>query len=323
MSHLSPVHETAALRSEIAGFLGLEYATTAAALDVREVVVEAGYTRKAVSFSAADGERIQAYLFEPSEVEPAGAVVVLHQHNSEWALGKSEVAGLVGDPLQAFGPALARAGLTVLAPDAVGFESRCGRAGGGVEVGPGISKPHGTPEGWLQYFNHAMHRLVRGELLMRKLLLDVASATSALAAHTGGQRVGVLGHSYGGNTALFAAALDTRLAFACCSGSVCSFRHKLASGTALEMALVIPGFAKRFDLDDLMRCVAPRPLLVVSADHDVYSADAAELVAGVAPAFAAAGTPQRLAHLAVSGGHALDSVRFAAIVDWLAARGRG
>jgi dienelactone hydrolase len=286
-----------------------------------ETAVEAGYLRKAVSFGAADGERIEAYLFEPTEAKRSGAVVVLHQHNSEWGLGKSEVAGLAGDPRQAFGPALARAGVTVLAPDAVGFESRRGQPGGGVELGPGIKKPHGTPQGWLQYFNHAMHRLVRGQLLMRKLLQDVAAATTALANHTGSPRVGILGHSYGGNIALFAAALDTRLAFACCSGSICSFRHKLAHGTALEMALVIPGFAGRFDFDDLMRCVAPRPLFVVSADRDVYSADAGELVTLAASAFAAAGAPQHLEHLAVQGAHPLDARRFAAIVDWVAARG--
>jgi dienelactone hydrolase len=163
-----------------------------------------------------------------------------------------------------------------------------------------------------------MHRLVRGELLMTRVLADVALAVTVLQKLAGTPRVGVVGHSYGGNVALFAAALDTRLAFACTSGAVCSYRHKLLHGTGLEMALVIPGFAARFDFDDLMRCVAPRALFVVSSDRDPYTADAADLVEASRPAFEAAGAGESLHHLRVEGPHALDERRFAAIVEWLA-----
>jgi len=306
-------------RAAITEYLRLGYPGPEAAFALRDEVREQGYTRKSVTFTAWDGETVEAFLFEP-EAAPRSAVLALHQHNSEWDLGKSELAGLAGDPLQAFGPALARAGIRVLAPDLLGFEARRGRPGAGVELGPRISKPHGTPEGWLQYYNQAMHRLVRGELLMTKLLADIAAAVTALRNTAGTERVGILGHSHGGNLALFAAALDTRVGFVCCSGAACSFRHKLAHGTALEMALVMPGFATRFDFDDLMRCVAPRPLFVVSADQDVYSADAEDLVARALPSFAEAGARQALQHLRVEGLHALDPARFTAIVDWLTAQ---
>lgn len=42
------------------------------------------------------------------------AVLINHQHNGERHLGKSEVCGLAGNPLQAFGPELARHGFVVL-----------------------------------------------------------------------------------------------------------------------------------------------------------------------------------------------------------------
>ena len=302
------------LRSEIRSFLGLTHPELGGAPVVHEEVREEAFTRKAVSYTTSDGETIHAFLFEPLRAKRGAAVVVLHQHNSEWAIGKSEIAGLTGDPLQAFGPALVRAGLTVLAPDAIGFESRCAQA-------PVVTKAHGTADGWLQYYNHAMHRLVRGELLMTKILADVASAITAVGELASTDRVGVAGHSYGGNVALFAAALDTRIAFACSSGAACSFRHKLAHGTGLEMALVIPGFATRFDQDDLMRCVAPRNLLVVSSDSDPMSADASDLVARARPAYLALDCVEKLQHLRVEGPHALDTLRFTAIVEWLAAQG--
>jgi dienelactone hydrolase len=246
---------------------------------------EDGYVRKLVTYES-DGEAIESFLFEPLEA-PRVRVVFLHQHASNWDIGKREIAGLEGDPHQAFGPALARAGVVVLAPDLVGFESR---------RGPG--------DGWLQYYNHAMHRLARGELLMTKILRDVSAAVAAL-----GDDVGLAGHSHGGNVTLFAAALDERVAFACASGALCSYRHKIAHGTGLEMALVLPGFAARFDVEDLVRCIAPRPLFVVSSEDDVYAADAVDVLRR-------AGTNAE--HLRTPGPHALDVHRFEAIVDWLA-----
>jgi len=304
------------LRAEIRSFLRWKPPGSAQAPSVRHEVVDGNVVRKLVSYRALDGEVIQAFLFEPVAA-PRAAVVVLHQHNSDWLLGKSEVAGLAGDPLQAFGPALAHAGVMVLAPDALGFESRRAHAdAGSPALAPQL--PRGArPSDWVQYYNHAMHRVVRGEFLMTKLLEDTASAVSVLEALSPATSLGIAGHSFGGNLALFAAALDTRLAFAVSSGAVCSFRHKLAHGTALEMALVIPGFASRFDFDDLLRCVAPRKLLVVSGALDPLSADATAVVASARSAFVERRATDHLRHFQAPGAHELDRPRFDAIVDWL------
>ncbi len=308
------------LRDAIRAFLGLTRRVDRTAPVVLDEVQNEGFTRKAVSYAAADGDTIQAFLFEPLGARRRGGVVALHQHDSRWDIGKSEIAGLVGDPLQAFGPALARAGVSVLAADAIGFESRCARPGHGGGLAPRAGRAGARPDDWLQYYNHAMHRLVRGELLMTKMLDDVACGVTALQALTGVDRVGVAGHSFGGNVALFAAALESRIAFACASGAACSYRHKLAHGTGLEMALVIPAFAARYDLDDLMRCVAPRALLIVSSDDDPMAADAGTLVERARPAFAAEGAEADLQHLHAGAGHALDPERHAFIVTWLEAQ---
>ena len=82
-----------------------------------------GYLELRVRYRGIE-EEVPALLLVPDGAGPFPAVLAHHQHNSEWHLGKSEIAGLAGDPLQAFGPALARAGFVVLAPDAVGFEDR-------------------------------------------------------------------------------------------------------------------------------------------------------------------------------------------------------
>ncbi len=284
---------------------------------------ENGFTRSLIHYPAPDGEQIEAFLFQPTGEEPRGAILALHQHNSQWAIGKSEIAGLVGDPLQAFGPALARRGMTVLAPGAVGFESRLKSAGWGTSLAPSLEKAHSTAEGWLQSYNHMAHRLVRGELLMRKILEDCATALSVLQDRTKMARLGVIGHSFGGIVTLFLAALDTRVEFACSSGAVCSYRHKLATGTGLEMSLIIPSFAEHYDFDDLLRCIAPRKIFVVSSDDDPQAADAEELLENARQAFEVQHCADHLQHLRVPGGHPLDRERFEAIVDWTVTQAAG
>jgi hypothetical protein len=89
------------------------------------------------------------------------------------------------------------------------------------------------------------------------------------------------------------------------------------------MSLVIPGFAARYDVDDLMRCVAPRPLFVVSSEGDPFAADAGLLVERARPVFVADGAEANLWHLHAGTGHALDRQRFDAIVAWLEAQAAG
>ncbi len=318
MTRTEPSLASSRLRTEIRTFLALSEARPAAAPEVLDETREADFTRKLVTFLAEDGEAIQAFLFEPLAT-CRGAVLALHQHNSDWALGKSEIAGLAGDLLQAFGPALVRFGLTVLAPDALGFESRRSAAGAGSHSAP--PRPQLVASDWLQYYNHAMHRLARGELLMKKLLGDIGAAISALQALVPAVEVGVVGHSFGGNLALFAAALDTRISVAVSSGALCSYREKFARGTGLEMALAIPGFASRFDFDDLLRCIAPRRVLIVSSDDDPFAADADDVVARAMPAFESMGAAPQLRHFRNKGPHALDPERFTAIVDFFSRYG--
>lgn len=291
------------LRGRIAEFIGLRIAPEPSATQVVENNQDDGYTRSLVRYAVPDGDRVEAFLFEPSGRMPTGGVLVLHQHNSQWAIGKSEVAGLVGDPLQAFGPALARRGMIVLARDTIGFESRLGTPDRDTSLAPSLSRPGSSPDGWLQYYNHMAHRLVYGELLIRKTLSDCAAALSVLRGATPeGMPVGAIGHSMGGGLSLFLGALDTRVAFTCSSGAVSSYRYKLEHGIGLEMNLVIPGFATHFDLADLLRCVAPRSVLVVSAAEDSASGDALDVVREARATFEAANASNQLTHVHVLSG---------------------
>jgi dienelactone hydrolase len=234
---------------------------------------------------------------------------VFHQHAGERHLGKSEVFGLIGDPNQAFGPVLARAGFVVLAPDSIAFEDR--RPGG-----PGTDP---RDDDFVRHYNALTYRLVVGDTLMRKVLQDAMSAVSALLsrADVNPEAVVALGHSYGGNTTLFLTAVDNRIRMGCASGALGSYQRKMSDGTGLEMAEVIPGFTTRFDMGHLLAAIAPRPFLVVSATDDKYAADAQDLVDAVLVTNGGSEDGRTLAHLQTNGGHALDAQRFEAIVDWI------
>lgn len=164
------------------------------AFETHEVLAFDGFDRARLVYRGFEGDEIPAFLFTPRGQKPRGGVVVFHQHNGEFHFGKSEVAGEVGSPHQAFGPALARRGLAVLAPDALSFEDRRGAVRG--------TEPDHYD--WLQHYSAMSYRMLAGDLLMRKCLDDAQRALTVLlaASGVGAARVGVAGHSFGGYTAL-------------------------------------------------------------------------------------------------------------------------
>jgi dienelactone hydrolase len=269
-----------------------------------DVVQFDGFDRVRIEYQGLEGDQIPAFLFTPTDRNVLGGVVVYHQHNGEFHFGKSEVAGDVGSKFQAFGPALARRGLAVLAPDSITFEDRRGAVKG--------TEPDYYD--WLQHYNAMSYRMLKGDLLMRKCLDDAQRALSVLLEVTGidESKVGVAGHSFGGYTTLYHAAVDARCRFACISGAVCSFERRLREGTGITLFETVPDLAHQIDVQELLSAIGPRPTMVVSGSGDKYSRDADEVVAKVAGSF--------ITELRVDRGHALDQERFDAIVNWIADR---
>jgi len=276
----------------------------------RDLVTTEQYTRERLEYAGLEGDPISAILFTPRDVERVGGVVVFHQHNGEWHLGKSEVAGDAGDPLQAFGPALAAQGVAVLAPDAITFEDR-------RTSGTGIEPAADEDDDWLQHYNGSAYRLITGDTLMRKALDDAQRAVSVLLQEprVDPEQVGVGGHSYGGTTALYTTAVDERCQFACISGALCSFEARMQHGTGINLFELVPGLASWLTYADLLRSIAPRSSFIVSATEDRYAQDADEVVARA--------QAEGVTELRVEGEHALEPARFDAIVDWLVAQAHG
>jgi hypothetical protein len=103
------------------------------------------------------------------------------------------------------------------------------------------------------------------------------------------------------------------------SGSACTYRERMARGIGVECAQAVPGLLELGDLDDIAPLVAPRPLLLCSADQDKYSWDAPRIAEAAVYAYQSMGAPEALQHFRARGGHALTQQRFDAIVDWVIA----
>lgn len=291
-------------------FLKLNKHSKAVDFEILEEATFDNFRRQLIRYQSQESDWIPAYLFVPSSPGPHPAVLVHHQHNGERHLGKSEVAGLAGNPLQAFGPSLAELGYVVLAPDSICFEDRRPNKKG--------TEADTWDNDWLQHFNEMTYRLVRGDTLMRKVLNDASVGLSLLTTlkNVSSNQIGILGHSYGGNTALFQAATDDRIRFVCSSGALCSFRQKMEVGTGLEMALAIPGFLPDFDFDQILASIAPRDVLIVSAEEDKYSKDADIICSSVERRFVRPDGTSSLSHFRDNGEHPLTEKRRAVIIDW-------
>lgn len=298
------------LRQDISEFLGFKLPRIPIPLTVSSEVKEDGYTRYLISYFGDDEDAIPAYLLLPDGKGPFASILIHHQHHGQRHFGKSEVCGLVGDPLQSFGPAFAKRGIAVLAPDSICFEDRRTHISG--------TDSHKDDDS--HHYNEMAYRLLRGDTLMRKVLDDSARGISVLEQHPAidSKRIGTLGHSYGGNTVLFHSALDTRIRYLAASGAASSYQYKLSQEIGIEMAEIIPGFAAHFDIQDLVKCIAPRRALLVSATEDSASMDADKIVKKAMGAYKDFGMAKRLQHIRYEGSHSLTRERFTYIVGWLA-----
>lgn len=143
--------------------------------------------------------------------------------------------------------------------------------------------------------------LMLGRTLLGERVHDVSRGLDYLAARGDAdmRRVGVMGNSGGGTTAIYAAALLSRLAFAMPSCSFCTFRDAKMSLYHCACGYA-PGLLRYAEMADILGLFAPRPVVIIAGRHDRIIP-----LAGVRAAFAqlrriyrAAGAPGRC-HLVI------------------------
>lgn len=224
------------------------------------------HVREKVTYRSPAGDRVSAYVCVPTEGDgPWPAVFCHHQHAGDFALGKSEVVGLAGDPDQAYAAELAREGFVTISPDAIGFEERNWRDGENVT--------------WFELTS----RLVQGRTLLATCLADISAGIDLLAARVDVDpgRIGFIGHSYGGRAALWAPAFDDRIRASVSNCGCIPYRLSLTRDTGVQAEFVLPGFAAEHDLEDLFPAYPEQTALLIQAGtDDRWSRGAAEVHEG-------------------------------------------
>jgi dienelactone hydrolase len=209
-----------------------------------------GFRLEKLTFESEPGDPIPAFLLIPDAVSadrPAPGICIWHQHNGEWHLGKSEPAGLAGNPMHHTGAALAREGYVVLCIDALGFEER----------EQGYKHKGGNLERFL-----FLKYVVAGKSMAWKNIVDMRRAVDYLVsrAEVQADRLGCYGHSMGSTHAWLVGPWEPRLKAIvgnCCLPTYAAIHHEQLLHCFPNF---IPGIYEYGDTPDIASLIAPRAL---------------------------------------------------------------
>lgn len=271
--------------------------------EMKKVSHEEGITRYHVSFQAEPGDRVTGWLLVPDSAREKPTPAIICIHSTTWGAGKDSTTGLAGrrpqdpptDPVigRAYGLDLARYGYVTLSIDLLTDGERIPE---GSRVMDTRTFYQENPE-WSIVGKNTWDIMRSVDFLHTLDFVDHA-------------HIGVIGWSLGGHTALFAAAFDPRITACVSNGGVLDWhRHvepwsrKPASWEPWKDGDPVtnsPEIQRRFgfdeptnsgpyiyikkfrpyiddqslpipvDFDDLMKMVAPRPLLIISTEQEFY-----------------------------------------------------
>ncbi|MCA9027298.1 MAG: dienelactone hydrolase family protein [Planctomycetaceae bacterium] len=225
---------------------------------LRETSQQDGFRIESLTYTVEPGDRVPALLLMPDGVsaqQQAPAICVWHQHAGQWHLGKSEPAGLAGNPMHHTGAALAREGYVVLCPDALGFEER--------EQGNRLKGGELERYLFLKY-------IVNGKCMAWKNILDMRRAVDYLVSRpeVKSDHIGCYGHSMGSTHTWLVGPWEPRLKALvgnCCLPTYTGIHAKEFLHCFPNF---IPGINQYGDTPDIAALIAPRPLHLNFGEHD-------------------------------------------------------
>ncbi len=274
----------------------------------------ATHTEIKLTYEGEPGERIPAYLLVPRTEESSllPAVLAPHQCACQCDVGKEQVVGKSVDwPDQAYGLELVREGFVVLAPDANKV---------GERYDPKLREP------WETAFVHKKNQSCCCTApggswgpIRWKPVYDVMRGVDFLSQHemVDPQRIGMIGHSLGADTTIWAMPFEDRIRAAAVSGGGLMIYGKwLPHGLPYE---------------DVLSLIAPRPFLEVTGAWDDVNWKGCEKPKTVDEAFekkrcalsiarevyAMYEREECLGAFEFEGGHSFPEVGRRAAYDWL------
>jgi dienelactone hydrolase len=264
--------------------------------------------REKVTYAVEPGERVPAFILLPKAASIRHpAILCHHQHGGEFQVGKDGPAGLGSDSSQHYALELARRGYVTLVFDALCFNER--------------QDTTGKLKGGDYERYEAMYRITEGKSLQGKYVWDARRALDYLETRpeVDASRLGMIGHSLGGQETLFTTAVDTRIRAAVSSCGFGSLRALKRDRINHNYALFVSALANQGDYGAVLALVAPRPFFVAARSEDpIFPKDGIEeTVATARRAYVAVGATDRLGMFFEPGAHAFSPPMRAAAYAWL------
>jgi dienelactone hydrolase len=253
------------LRANILACLGRFPKRVLADLQVGETEDQGDHTRTLVTYLVEKHERIPAWLLIPKEIKPEQgwpAILAIHQHAGQFELGKSEPAGLSGNPQYYYGLEMCLRGYVVLCPDQLCFEAR--------RPAENLREQNKVYEGSRYEEFEFAARIAQGSCLQTKYLHDLACGIDVLSSlpQVNAERIGVIGHSLGGQQTLWLTWYDKRVKAAVSSCGFGLVRDYIDNGILHNRAAYVPGLLQYTDLDGLVKEISPRPFMLTAGKTD-------------------------------------------------------
>ncbi|SEE95370.1 alpha/beta hydrolase family protein [Ruania alba] len=238
-------------------------------------------------------QRVTANLYLPRDTtERTGAVLFLCGHAD---------AGKAAARYQAFCARLASNGLVVMAIDSIGQGERKSYldAAGREEV----------PANVVEHSHAGVQCWWTGDTIARYFVDDARRAIDYLCTRpeVDPARIGVAGNSGGSTQATWLMLIEPRIAAAALGCFITSRQSYQRSGGAQDAEQILPGGALiGIDHEDFLIAMAPRPVLVMSANSDFFPVEGAhETVERARRAYEILGKPESLGHVRADHPHGL------------------
>lgn len=273
------------------------------------------YIRQKVSLQVQPGDRLYAWVLIPKQIRGRVPAVICIYGTTSGA-GKDTTIGISGPKPgspprknRAFALDMVEAGFVAVAPDFLRD---------GERISPG-RRPYDTTDFYARYPNWSVHG---------KDAWDTSRIVDWLETlpYVDAGRIGIVGHSYGGHSSIFAAAHEPRIRVVVANGPVSDFYHHgmhWAAGPGESRSQSLPAIRPYllarehpplafFEVTSL---IAPRPLLVGEAAGERRPMEE-ENCAAVHAVYNALGASQRVRYAWYAGDHDFPPVARQAAVGW-------
>lgn len=230
-----------------------------AELNIKEIetVDKSTYIQKLIEYNVEKNERVKSYLLIPKNIKKAPGILAIHQHHGNWDIGKSEVVGLTSDTMYSYGVDLVKRGYVVIAPDIICFEDRKGKDKFNIDR---------DSKAMYERFKFCDY-LVHGTTLQTKTLHDLSVAVDVLCEleYVDKNRIGVIGHSLGGQEAILMEWFDKRIKVAASSCGLSMMQDIIDNMVMHSFYLYIPNMLKYCDFDEIISEITIDRRLIMSS----------------------------------------------------------